>query len=44
MHHFFADRRAVRALRLSVSAVGPAELREGLDRLASLIRAELAAG
>jgi len=43
MHHFFADREAVRALRLSVSAVGPAELREGLDRLASLIRAELAA-
>lgn len=41
MHHFYDGGEPVRALRLSVSAVTPAELTEGLDRFAALLRAEL---
>lgn len=39
MHHFYATDpgRPVAALRLSASAVGPAQLDEGLDRLARLV-------
>lgn len=41
MHHFYDGDTPVRALRLSVSAVTPAQLEEGLDRFAGLLRAEL---
>jgi (S)-3,5-dihydroxyphenylglycine transaminase len=42
MRHFYVGPAPVRALRLSVSAVTPAELAEGLDRLAALLGEELA--
>lgn len=41
MHHFYDGATPVRSLRLSVSAVTPTQLEEGLDRFAALIRAEL---
>jgi (S)-3,5-dihydroxyphenylglycine transaminase len=41
MHHFYDGATPVRALRLSAGAVTSAELEEGLDRFAALIRAEL---
>lgn len=41
MHHFYDGGAPVRALRLSVSAVTPAQLEQGLDRLAALLRTEL---
>ncbi|MFY1682384.1 PLP-dependent aminotransferase family protein [Micromonospora sp. WMMD730] len=41
MAHFYDDGRPVEALRLSVSAVTPAQIDLGLDRLAALITDEL---
>ncbi|WP_374251201.1 PLP-dependent aminotransferase family protein [Micromonospora sp. R77] len=43
MAHFYADGAPVEALRLSVSAVTPAQIEVGLDRLAALVTDELAA-
>jgi (S)-3,5-dihydroxyphenylglycine transaminase len=43
MAHFYDDRATVNALRLSVSAVTPAQIDLGLDRLAALITDELGA-
>ena len=41
MAHFYDDTAPVCALRLSVSAVTPAQIDRGLDRLAALIGDEL---
>ncbi|MGN9776867.1 PLP-dependent aminotransferase family protein [Micromonospora sp. H33] len=42
MAHFYGDGAPVHALRLSVSAVTPAEIDVGLDRLAALVTDEMA--
>jgi len=42
MHHFYDNRAAVRALRLSCSVATPAQIETGLDRLALLLKDELA--
>jgi (S)-3,5-dihydroxyphenylglycine transaminase len=39
IHHFYGDGRPRRQLRLSFSHLSPAEIAEGLDRLAGFIRA-----
>jgi (S)-3,5-dihydroxyphenylglycine transaminase len=41
MHHFYAAGSAVNSLRLSCSVVTPAQIEQGLDRLADLIRDRL---
>ncbi|MDG4764631.1 PLP-dependent aminotransferase family protein [Solwaraspora sp. WMMD406] len=44
MAHFYDDRVPVDTLRLSISAVTPAQIDLGLDRLAALVADELARG
>jgi (S)-3,5-dihydroxyphenylglycine transaminase len=43
LHHFYADARPRRQIRLSFSHFGPGEIEEGLDRLAGFIREQSAA-
>jgi (S)-3,5-dihydroxyphenylglycine transaminase len=44
MHHFYEPGVPVHALRLSCSTVTPEEIERGLDRVASLIKDQLADG